>query len=192
MHTWIHDSNGPIFEERGQLLDHVVIRVAVCLFHEVTVTVISIVPRSFPAGLCSSVHHIFPGEWFEGCWQTTQNWSLFLLPERPDWIQRNATLWYDCMWCTVNREYFDIKIFSDSIACAKIKCMKYMHNINDNAVQGRLSENYLTWKIIAWNSLDTKYSRFTVYTWLPVQWNWTPLQGYPWNEDISLNQDTYM
>ena len=34
----------------------------VCLFHEVTVTVISMVPRSFPAGLCSSVHHIFPGE----------------------------------------------------------------------------------------------------------------------------------
>ena len=37
-----------------------------------------------------------------------------------------------------------------------------MHNINDNAVQGRLSENYLTWKSIAWNILDTKYSRFTV------------------------------
>ena len=35
------------------------------------------------------------------------------------------------------------------MACAKIKCTKYMHNINDNVVQGRLSENYLTRKIIA-------------------------------------------
>ena len=25
---------------------------------------------------------------------------------------------------TVNREYFDVKIFSDSLACAKIKCTK--------------------------------------------------------------------
>ena len=50
---------------------------------------------------------------------------------------------------TVNREYFDVKIFSDSMACAKIKRMKYMCNINDNAVQGRLSENYLMRKIIA-------------------------------------------
>ena len=33
---------------------------------------------------------------------------------------------------TVNREYFDVKIFSDSMACAKIKRMKYMRNINDN------------------------------------------------------------
>ena len=47
-------------------------------------------------------------------------------------------------WYTVNCEYFDVKIFSDSLACAKIKRMKYMHNINDNVVQGRLSENYLT------------------------------------------------
>ena len=45
---------------------------------------------------------------------------------------------------TVNREYFDVKIFSDSMACVKIKRTKYMRNINDNAVQGRLSENYLT------------------------------------------------
>ena len=52
---------------------------------------------------------------------------------------------------TVNREYFDVKIFSDSMACAKIKRTKYMTlcNINDNAVQGRLSENCLTRKIIA-------------------------------------------
>ena len=48
------------------------------------------------------------------------------------------------------------------MACAKIKRTKYMRNINDNAVQGRLSENYLTRNIIAWNILDTKYSRFTV------------------------------
>ena len=45
---------------------------------------------------------------------------------------------------TVNREYFDVKIFSDSMVCAKIKCTKYMRDINDNTVQGRLSENYLT------------------------------------------------
>ena len=50
---------------------------------------------------------------------------------------------------TVNREDFDVKIFSDSMACAKIKRTKYMRNINDNAVLGRLSENYLTQKIIA-------------------------------------------
>ena len=50
---------------------------------------------------------------------------------------------------TVNREYFNIKIFSDSMACVKIKRTKYMRNINNNAVQGRLSENYLTRKIIA-------------------------------------------
>ena len=50
---------------------------------------------------------------------------------------------------TVNREYFDVKIFSDSMARAKIKRTKYMRDINDNAVQGRLSENYLTRKIIA-------------------------------------------
>ena len=50
---------------------------------------------------------------------------------------------------TVNREYFDVKIFLDSMACAKIKRTKYMRNINDNVAQGRLSENYLTQKIIA-------------------------------------------
>ena len=63
---------------------------------------------------------------------------------------------------TVNRKYFDVKIFSDSMACAKIKRTKYMRNINDNAVQGHLSENCLTRKIIARNILDTKYSRFMV------------------------------
>ena len=50
---------------------------------------------------------------------------------------------------TVNREYFDVKIFSDSMACTKIKRTKFMHDINDNAVQGHLSENDLTRKIIA-------------------------------------------
>ena len=30
------------------------------------------------------------------------------------------------------------------MACAKIKCMIHMRNFNDNVVQGRLSENYLT------------------------------------------------
>ena len=37
---------------------------------------------------------------------------------------------------TLNCEYFDVKIFSDSMACAKIERMKYMCNINDNVVQG--------------------------------------------------------
>ena len=49
----------------------------------------------------------------------------------------------DCVPTTVNREYFDVKIFLDSMACAKIKRTKYMRNINDNAVQDCLSENYL-------------------------------------------------
>ena len=48
------------------------------------------------------------------------------------------------IYSTVNREYFDVKIFSHSMACAKIERTKYMRNINNNAVQGRLSENYLT------------------------------------------------
>ena len=34
------------------------------------------------------------------------------------------------------------------MAYAKIKRIKYMHNINNNAVQGRLSENYLAWNIL--------------------------------------------
>ena len=34
-----------------------------------------------------------------------------------------------CKGTTVNREYFDVKIFSDSMACTKIKRTKYMHNI---------------------------------------------------------------
>ena len=50
---------------------------------------------------------------------------------------------------TINCEYFDVKIFSDSMACAKIKHIKDILNINDSAVQGCLSENCLTRKIIA-------------------------------------------
>ena len=46
---------------------------------------------------------------------------------------------------TVNREYFIVKIFSDSLACLKIKnAQKYIYNVDDNAVQGYLSENYCT------------------------------------------------
>ena len=45
---------------------------------------------------------------------------------------------------TVNWEIFVVKIFSDSMASAKIKRMKIMRIINDNAVRGCLSENYLT------------------------------------------------
>ena len=41
-----------------------------------------------------------------------------------------------------------------------------MHNINNNAVQGCLSENFNTKKlIIARNILDTKYSQFEVVDW---------------------------
>ena len=53
---------------------------------------------------------------------------------------------------TVNREIFVVKIFSDSMASVKI-----MHIINDNAVWGRLSENYLTRKFIARNICDLQY-----------------------------------
>ena len=46
----------------------------------------------------------------------------------------------------INREYFTVKIFSDSVACTKIKRTK----IHACAIlQGRLSENYLTRKFIA-------------------------------------------
>ena len=48
------------------------------------------------------------------------------------------------------------------MASAKIKRMKIMHIINDNAVRGRLSENDLTRKFIARNICDVKYSRFTI------------------------------
>ena len=69
-----------------------------------------------------------------------------------DLYQKNARfskLFFSMHCITVNREYFNVKIFSDSMACAKIKRTKCIRNINDNAVQGRLSENYLTQKIIA-------------------------------------------
>ena len=52
-------------------------------------------------------------------------------------------------YSTINREYFNVKIFLDSMACAKIKRTNYMRHTNNNAVHGRLSENYLTRKIIA-------------------------------------------
>ena len=48
------------------------------------------------------------------------------------------------------------------MASAKIKHTKIMHILNDNAVRGRLSENYLIRKFIAQNICDAKYSRFTV------------------------------
>ena len=44
----------------------------------------------------------------------------------------------------------------------KLNAQKYMRDINDNVVQGCLSKNYLTWKVIAQNILDMKYSQFTV------------------------------
>ena len=62
--------------------------------------------------------------------------------------------------CTiiVNREIFVVKIFSDSMASAKIKCMEIMRIINNNAVRGHLSENDLTRKFIARNICNAKYS----------------------------------
>ena len=62
----------------------------------------------------------------------------------------------------VNREIFIVKTFSDSMASAKIKRTKIMCIINDDAVRGHLSKNYLTRKFIARNMCDTKYSQFTV------------------------------
>ena len=47
----------------------------------------------------------------------------------------------------VNREYFVVKIFSDSLAYAKIKCVKIY--VNCNAVRGHLSENYFGHEIFA-------------------------------------------
>ena len=41
---------------------------------------------------------------------------------------------------SVNHEYFAVKIFLDNLAYVKIKHAKYIININDNAIQGRLSE----------------------------------------------------
>ena len=45
---------------------------------------------------------------------------------------------------TVNCEYFAVKIFLDSLAYVKIKCPKTHVHYYSIAVQGRLSENYLT------------------------------------------------
>ena len=63
---------------------------------------------------------------------------------------------------TVNRKIFVVKIFSDSMGSAKIKRTNIMRIINANVVRGRLSENYLTRKLITLNIFDTKYYRFTV------------------------------
>ena len=49
------------------------------------------------------------------------------------------------------------------MASTKIKRTKIMHIINDNAVRGSLSENYLIRKFIARNICDAKYSQFTVF-----------------------------
>ena len=48
------------------------------------------------------------------------------------------------------------------MASVKIKCTKIMRIINDNAVWGHLSKNYLTRKFIERNICDAKYSQFTV------------------------------
>ena len=59
------------------------------------------------------------------------------------------------------RKSFTVKIFSDSLAYAKIKHAKYMCNINDNAVQGQ---------IIQCQNLSHKNLIFTIYG------NFVPLQ----------------
>ena len=103
----------------------------------------------------------------EPCWLDFSRWLTTVIhTETTDRIIAYYLEYYLKNVITVNREYFDVKIFLDSMACAKIECTKYMRNINDNAIQGRLSENYLTRKIIAWNILDTKYSRFTVHVYM--------------------------
>ena len=51
-----------------------------------------------------------------------------------------------------------LKSFWTAWLVQKLNARKYMRNINDNVVQGRLSENYLTQKFVARNMLDTKYS----------------------------------
>ena len=62
-------------------------------------------------------------------------------------------------FCTVDREYFIVKIlFWIAWLMRKLNTRKYMRIINGNAVRGRLSENYLTRKFIARN-----ISRFTVF-----------------------------
>ena len=48
------------------------------------------------------------------------------------------------------------------MASPKIKHAKIMRTINDSAVRGRLSENYLTRKFIVRNICNAKYSRITV------------------------------
>ena len=67
---------------------------------------------------------------------------------------------------TVDREIFAVKIFSDSMASPKIKHAKIMRTINDSAVRGRLSKNYLTRKFIIRNICNAKYSRITVWAFI--------------------------
>ena len=60
---------------------------------------------------------------------------------------------YPIRVATVNREYFVVKIFSDSLACAKIKCLKYVRNINYNIMQYRVVCLKID-KIIVWTTSD--------------------------------------
>ena len=57
----------------------------------------------------------------------------------------------DFQLTTINRKIFVVKIFSDGMDNAKIIRTKIMHIINDNAVRGCLSENYLTRTFITQN-----------------------------------------
>ena len=92
--------------------------------------------------------------------------SVILQYYTSTYLRRNK----QTIWSTVNREYFVVKIFWTAWLVRKLNAQKYIRNINDNAVQGRLSENYSTWKIITWNIiLDTKYSQITVYSFQLLQ-----------------------
>ena len=64
-------------------------------------------------------------------------------------LNQGATCTTTQLLCTVNRVYFVIKYFWTAWLVRKLNARKYIHNINDNAVQGRLSKNYLMRNFIA-------------------------------------------
>ena len=83
-------------------------------------------------------------------------WAIYVNMHRICWTLVGSDLVH------VNWEIFVVKMFSDSMASPKIKHAMTICMINDSAVQGRLSENYLTRQFITRNICDAKYSRFTV------------------------------
>ena len=61
---------------------------------------------------------------------------------------------------TANREYFVVKIFSDSLACAQLNAR---NNINNNVIQGHLSENLFNMK-----NYRMKYFRHEIFAMFTV------------------------